>query len=158
MSDNPFWDYSLKLYRRSGVAPLCIDLQDRCGANVNLLLFACWVGNLGRQLDEDQLRAAAAEISDWNNRVTQPLRTRRRAIDRAARGAAQEKQRLLAAELDAEREEQIRLLNWYEAHCLSLAASPQEAAIAQNLQRYLAVLGARGELPQLLVTAAALDG
>lgn len=157
MTDNPFWDYSLNLYRRPGIAQLCIDLQDRYGANVNLLLFACWVGNRGRQLDGSKLRAVRAEISDWHTRVTQPLRTRRRALDPAGAGTAREKQRLLAEELDAEQEEQTRLRNWYDAHSASLPVSPPEEAIVQNLMRYLAMLGADGEPPQLLA-ATALEG
>ncbi len=157
MSDNPFWDYSLNLYRQPGIAQRCIDLQDRYGANVNLALFACWAGHLGRQLGDGDLRAVQAEIFDWNRRVTQPLRTRRRALDPHAVGAAQEKQRLLAEELDAEREEQLRLLTWYEAHCPSLSVTQREEAIAQNVQRYLAMLGADAALAQLLVKAAAQE-
>ncbi len=157
MTDNPFWDYSLNLYQQPGIAQLCIDLQDRFGANVNLVLFACWVGNRGRRLDGSNLRAALAEISDWNKRVTQPLRSRRRALDPGRAGVAQEKQRLLAKELDAEREEQARLLNWFDTHSPSLPVAPAEEAIVQNLMLYLAMLGTDGEPPQLLV-AAALEG
>lgn len=158
MSDNPFWDYSLNLYGRPGIAELCIDLQDRYGANVNLLLFACWVGCRGRQLDGNSLRAALAEISDWNKRITQPLRTRRLALDPAATGAAQEKQRLLAEELSAEKEEQARLFNWYGAHRASLEIVAPDQAIGQNLALYLTTLGASGDQTQLLLAAAAHQG
>lgn len=158
MTDNPFWEYSLNLYRRPGIAQLCIDLQDRYGANVNIVLFACWVGNRGRQLDDNSLRAAVAEISGWNKRITQPLRTRRRALDPAVTGAAQEKQRLLAEELDAEKEEQARLLNWYGAHRASLEIVPPDQAIGQNLAIYLTTLGASAEQTQLLLAAAVLEG
>ena len=40
----PFWDFSLAVYGRPGVAPACLALQQRHGADVNLLLFCAWFG------------------------------------------------------------------------------------------------------------------
>ena len=39
---SPFWRFSLQLYRLPGVAEACIELQEKCGADVNLLLFLLW--------------------------------------------------------------------------------------------------------------------
>ena len=48
---NPFWRFSLRTYRAPGVQEACLALQDRCGADVNLLLFCGWTGRDGRALD-----------------------------------------------------------------------------------------------------------
>ena len=57
--DCAFWDFSLEAYARPGVAPACLDLQERHGADVNLLLFACWLSASGRGALDAALLAAA---------------------------------------------------------------------------------------------------
>ena len=61
MSDflpHPFWNFSLELYAGEGVAEACLDLQERRGCDVNILLFCCWLGASGRPtLTADRLRA-----------------------------------------------------------------------------------------------------
>lgn len=42
LTPSQFWDYSVARYGQKEVAPLCLDLQDNYGVNVNLLLFMCW--------------------------------------------------------------------------------------------------------------------
>jgi uncharacterized protein (TIGR02444 family) len=39
-----FWRFSLAFYERPGVADALIALQDREGFDVNLVLFALWLG------------------------------------------------------------------------------------------------------------------
>ncbi len=39
---SPFWDYSLGIYRKPGVADACIALQDEFGLDVNMLLACLW--------------------------------------------------------------------------------------------------------------------
>jgi len=54
-----FWCFSLAFYERPGVPGALIALQDRDGFDVNLVLFALWLGISGRQpLDGDALAAA----------------------------------------------------------------------------------------------------
>ena len=61
MSDflpHPFWNFSLEIYSGEGVAEACLDLQERRGCDVNILLFCCWLGASGRPtLTADRLRA-----------------------------------------------------------------------------------------------------
>jgi len=45
-SGNPFWDFSLAVYRRPGVAAACLRLQDEAGVDVNLLLYFCWLATV----------------------------------------------------------------------------------------------------------------
>jgi uncharacterized protein (TIGR02444 family) len=46
--DEAFWCFSLAFYERPGVADALIALQDRDGFDVNLVLFALWLGISGR--------------------------------------------------------------------------------------------------------------
>src|SRR5262249_40267230 len=50
-----FWNFSLKVYGRPGVAAACIALQDGLGLDVNLLLYCCWHGRARRRLEAADL-------------------------------------------------------------------------------------------------------
>ena len=39
-----FWRFALGFYARPGVAPACLELQDRHGKDVLIALYCCWVG------------------------------------------------------------------------------------------------------------------
>ena len=81
-----FWDFSLEIYAKPGVAQACLALQDECGADVNLLLFCCWAG----PLDEIAMRRGvvvcvgqgdAVFLGMENQRDSHaPCRCRRRAL------------------------------------------------------------------------------
>ncbi len=75
---NPLWTYSLRLYKRPGVAPACIALQDRLGVDVNLLFFCLWMAASGRRLTPATLRLAAGFARVWTTNVVGPLRGTRR--------------------------------------------------------------------------------
>ncbi|MBT8440796.1 MAG: TIGR02444 family protein [Gammaproteobacteria bacterium] len=78
--DSPFWDFSLSIYGRPGVADACLFLQDRYGLDVNLILFCVWVGSTGRgSLAEPAIDACVSRTSDWRECVIEPLRQIRRA-------------------------------------------------------------------------------
>ena len=40
---SPFWKFSLGYYRGAGVSEACLELQDRCGVDVNVVLFLLWM-------------------------------------------------------------------------------------------------------------------
>src|SRR6202007_2858796 len=53
------WRFSLGFYSRPGVSAALIALQDRAGRDVNLTLFALWLGASGRgQLTDEELEIA----------------------------------------------------------------------------------------------------
>ena len=108
--ENPFWDFSLALYGTEGASRACIDLQDRLGADVNLLLFCCWAGRQGRRLAGGELDRLEAASADWRARVIGPLRAVRRALRQADdAGARALYDNVKAQELAAERIAQDRL-------------------------------------------------
>jgi uncharacterized protein (TIGR02444 family) len=73
-----FWRFSLSLYRMENVAPSCISLQDGCGLDVNMMLFALWLGSKGRALAAQDLRDADAAVKEWRTQAVIALRGVRR--------------------------------------------------------------------------------
>jgi uncharacterized protein (TIGR02444 family) len=115
---HPFWNFSLELYAGEGVAEACLDLQERRGCDVNILLFCCWLGASGRPtLTAERLRAILAASEAWQADVVKPLREmRRRLKDKVWPGALPEtvdavRRRVADAELSAEHAEQLALVS-----------------------------------------------
>jgi uncharacterized protein (TIGR02444 family) len=75
------WRFSLAFYEIPGVAQALIALQDRDGLDVNLILFALWLGLSRRsRLDSDRLAAADRAICGIRSEVVEPLRALRRRL------------------------------------------------------------------------------
>lgn len=142
-----FWRFSLHAWRAPGVQEACLALQDRCGADVNLLLFCAWAGRAGRVLDASSLRSAVDRVGDWQSAVVAPLRLARRglkhhAADPVVAGlAAPLRQRLLALELELERVEQSLLAQLESQWAPPSHPVAPSHAITANMATYLASLG-----------------
>ena len=84
MSDflpHPFWNFSLEVYGGDGAARACLDLQERRGADVNLLLYCAWLGASGRgTVTVEKLRAIIADVAKWQTEVVRPARALRQKI------------------------------------------------------------------------------
>jgi uncharacterized protein (TIGR02444 family) len=143
---HPFWDYSLALYRQSGVEAACLAMQDRRGLDVNLLLLCCWAAAAGLPpLTERQLREAIALAGPWTQAVVGPLRKLRRQLRAGHRPfpapqVEAVRKRVLSAELDAEHAAQLQLAGLVGK--VDPAATPaRDAAAARlaagNLAHYL---------------------
>jgi uncharacterized protein (TIGR02444 family) len=99
------WAFTVAMYGRDGVAKLCLDLQDRCGLDVNMLLFMFYLGQKG--LAPHSVNALEEAVRDWRDNVIIPLRQTRRFLRDEPRKAAQDlRQKVKADELQAERIEQ----------------------------------------------------
>lgn len=119
MSDflpHPFWNFSLELYGGDGVAEACLDLQERRGCDVNILLFCCWLGVSGRPtLTAERLRAVLKASDAWQGKIVRPLREVRKLLkDRTWAAVLPEtidatRRRVADAELAAEHAEQLEL-------------------------------------------------
>lgn len=101
------WGFATALYRRPGVAPACLALQDGYGADIPLLLAAIWHGETGRgRLDRGQAGDWRACARLWRSTAIVPLRAARTAIRPAAKADPaidRLRRAILAAELAAER-------------------------------------------------------
>jgi uncharacterized protein (TIGR02444 family) len=147
-----FWRFSLALYARPGVAGALIALQDRAGADVNLVLYALWLGVRGVRLDAAALAEAAAAIAPINGAAVAPLRGMRRQLrDTDDPGRAALRRRILGLELAAERLVQSRLS--------ALHSSGQEGDRAGIAAANLALcLGDAHQEPEAAAVLGALRG
>src|SRR5262245_54106329 len=111
----PIWPFARALYARTGVAEACLDLQHRHGADVDLLIYAVWLGASGRGVvapaDLAGLRAAAAS---WHADIVLALRSVRRRLKLPFGHAPAPEtgglsRLVLDAEIDAER---LQLETW----------------------------------------------
>ncbi len=149
---SPFWDFSLRLYARPGVAEACLRLQDRHGIDVNMLFFCLWLGSEGQGLSRRDIARLIAKVRTLHEQVVKPLRLARTVLKRML--AAEEdvlppaagalRAAVKKSELDAEHLEQI---------VLAASRPPSRNAAAQrrageapgraNAELYFAVHGAR---------------
>lgn len=148
-AENPFWQYSLKLYARDGVEPLCLRLQNHYSANVNLLLWAVWLAEQQVRLDSARLQQAQALIAPYQDRYVEPLREMRNQLTSSSQQCLRKK--ILAAELEAEKAVQDELYQCYISERWSEDLS-REALLSENMMCVLAFYNASAELPQSLAT------
>ena len=71
-----FWAWALEAYARPGVADACIELQDRHGQNVPLVLWVVWAG---RHAGGGDLERGAALAARWET-AAGALRSVRRSL------------------------------------------------------------------------------
>lgn len=73
--DGPLWRFATRVYGRPGVAQACLALQQRFDADVNLLLFAAWLGaERGMALSVPLSRLAQRRVDAWHEDIARPLR------------------------------------------------------------------------------------
>jgi len=137
MNAGGFWSYSNDVYRRPGMAPLCLEAQDRFGLDVNFLLYCLYAGQRGHRLLPDALAWLEEEIAPWREQAVWPLRSARRWIKAEGLGGTPQpefRSQVLALELEAERLQQLEM----EKHLPEQAGQPSAAVAAANLAVYIA--------------------
>jgi len=140
-SGSPLWRFSLALYRRPGVADACLTLQDRCGADVNLLLFLLWLAASRCRLAPAQLTEIDATVREWRNNVVVPLRRLRRALKHdaplvAPAVAERFRSRIKTMELKAERLQQEASYALARSLKRGAADTSPDAAARANVAAY----------------------
>jgi len=73
-----FWDFTLSIYRRDGVSPALISLQDQLGLDVNFLLFCLFAGTRGHALGDTDFARLEAAAAPLRQNLIHPLRQVRR--------------------------------------------------------------------------------
>ena len=141
----PFWRFSLRFYRQSGVSDACIALQDDCGVDVNLLLFLFWLADDGQLLSAGDVKKLDDAVRDWRNLTIIPIRDTRRKLKGArtlVEAGEQEafRNKVKAIELDAERLQQEALYAFTQSGPLGKPADPRAAARG-NVSAYERVMG-----------------
>jgi uncharacterized protein (TIGR02444 family) len=130
-----FWRFALQLYAKPGVAPACLELQDRHGKDVLIALYGGWLGASGRgRMDAAALARAEDAARPWRQQVVEPLRRTRHALKGIA-GADELYSRMKKIELDAERVAMQRLAPLAPAPC-AVPAAERVADARANLTLY----------------------
>jgi uncharacterized protein (TIGR02444 family) len=166
------WRYAVAAYARPEVREACLALQDRHGADVNLLLLCAWRAAVGAPaLGTEDLAACAAAVEPWRRGAVERLRGVRRRLEAAAVPALRAE--VLAAELDAEYVEQALLMRALQLrgrldalrHGVrgrrGGAAGGRDEVAMRSLLAYCALLGVApegGTLARLRTIARAVSG
>jgi uncharacterized protein (TIGR02444 family) len=150
------WRFSLAVYAAPGVASHCVDLQDRCGADVNLLLAAAWVGASGRgMIATGDLASLDRTVGPLRRAVVEPLRAVRRWLKPVAGhgddgGLGDLRARIKALELEAERCVQARLAALLAPRPVIDPSTLRLVAASRNVETYLRHLGAAASAGPLI--------
>jgi uncharacterized protein (TIGR02444 family) len=155
--DEAFWGFSLAFYEWPGVAGALITLQDRDGFDVNLVLFALWLGISGRgPLSGDALTAAERVAGKLRSEIVEPLRGLRRKLRQYPDSDVQRlREGVKALEIAGEKLVQARLARIAGSGCAGISAAGWRAAAHANLALYLGAEGVRSK--EAAVIEEALD-
>ena len=143
---SPFWSFSLGYYRGAGVSEACLELQDNCGVDVNVVLFLLWMASSQqRQVGADAVKRLADKVRPWQVDVIGPIRTLRRRLKSDAplldKGSAELfRTRIKAVELESERLQQEAM--YALASGIASEPAPSAAAAARaSIAAYQQALG-----------------
>jgi uncharacterized protein (TIGR02444 family) len=154
--DSAFWKFSLAFYARPHVANACLELQDRAGVDVNLLLYLLFLAHDDRQVGRDDVARLDALIAAWREHVVLPLRALRRELKTGiAPVPVADSEALRSAikrdELEAERIEQELLERLAPVSTLGKPAASSDTAARANLAAYGGFLNGLPEAPVALL-------
>jgi uncharacterized protein (TIGR02444 family) len=134
-----FWTYTLEFYRRDGVQPAVIHLQDARGADVNLLIHAAWTAALGLPATTGaQASTLADSVAAWRDTAIEPLRAVRNALRPGVAHVPEEeckalRGQVLKLEIESERIEQAVLEAGTPGAAGCEPGEPDPALVAANL-------------------------
>ena len=158
------WPFSLAVYHDDAVQKECLDLQDRHGIDINMLLFCAFVGAVhGAIISEHHMRDAVSLITAWNASVVRALRQVRRELKLFAADpspiqlAARElRTSVKAAELGAEQIEQAMLETFAATRLADWQLAEPASAATANVRTLLTACGdpTPSQLPIKLLAAA----
>jgi len=140
-----FWDFSVRTYRCKGVPAASLALQNQCGADVNVLLFCCWMGATRGQFTAANFAGLTRFSNTWAERVVRPLRGVRSWMKLegcqdpllANTDCMDLREQVKAVEFAAEQlQEQVMQTLFESVPAIELSASEQVDAALHNLQRY----------------------
>jgi uncharacterized protein (TIGR02444 family) len=157
-SGHPFWEFSLQLYARHGVAEASLALQERFDADVNMLFFMLWAAESRRALIVPDISELIALVQPWRDEVVRPLRAARRFLKTTTWKTSETdslRKRIQAQELDAERLQQLFLETRLNSFAICAAADCDDCA-AQNLNNYAASIDAEFPDEEVSVLLSAL--
>lgn len=130
---NDLWDFALNFYQQPGIEQSCLELQNEFDLSINRLIFACWGGVQGYELDS----VSFDEADHWQQEMTHPLRGVRYKVRERKQVSSEYDacyQKLRQAELACE---QVELALLYQQSQVAAHAVPSSGLIEENLHSYL---------------------
>jgi len=124
------WRFVLDFYALEGVSAACLELQDRLGVDVTVLLHAVWLHcRHGQTPDTAAIETFDAAVRPWRTQVTVPLRALRRMLKSApfpipADIVARTRRHIADAELGAEQGAFALLVDMYARIGMADSAAP----------------------------------
>ncbi|VUD53650.1 hypothetical protein TDB9533_01877 [Thalassocella blandensis] len=155
------WDFANRVYSRSEVETLSIELQDQCGANVNIMLWSCWLEHEGIRLPQSCLSDVTQIIDEVSHETVDKLREVRRFLKTSKHFTKVQalgiRKHILSAELVIEKVLLQRLQDLTCRFLETLTLAPDETAL--DLHFYLQSLDipAAKNKAEILLRACAED-
>lgn len=75
--NSELWTYSTQIWTLPEVETICLELQNSYDANINMLLYCCWVGDKNLNLNDDDLQTLLDAVQPWQT-IIKPLRDSRK--------------------------------------------------------------------------------
>ncbi len=134
------WSFSLQIYKQPGVEEACLTLQDSIGADINILMYCCWRG----EISNDEIKDLVTLIPSWQNEVVKGLRDVRRKIKQLlsancepSRNIKELRGKVAALELESEKIEQTMLSSFAKNYS---TGERSKSASRSNLLKYTSLL------------------
>jgi len=152
------WDFAVSLYGQDGVEEACLALQNRLGADVNMMIFCVWLAACGNgSANLAQFLGSALKLSrDWRHALVEPLRSCRQSLKEFAASAQDAhldnaallnlRDHVKTCELEAERLQILALANLVEMGVSEIVPSRDCAARQEahsNLDVYFTATGVK---------------
>jgi uncharacterized protein (TIGR02444 family) len=159
---HPAWDFVARLYAAPGVAPACLELQERHGVDVTFMLFCLWRGSADAKPLGENMRALSDMAREWRDAVVLPLRAARRRLKAEATASSRPEtktlhQTVLAAEIDCEHAELLMLADRAETLCGPPDGGGSAAVMAGNLAGFFEASGIKPAAQDAVAIAAIRD-
>ncbi|MFM9886425.1 MAG: TIGR02444 family protein [Burkholderiales bacterium] len=151
--DTPtIWPYVLRLYGVPEFGPAGIALQDSVGADVDILLYLCFLADRSRQARQDDAARIDASIKAWRENVVKPVRALRRQLKDGIAPvplAVSDPIRNIVKniELDVERIQLEALEREFPAESMAASNLDRQALARENVMAYAATLGGFPDQP-----------
>jgi uncharacterized protein (TIGR02444 family) len=150
--ESPLWRFSLAVYRGAGVQEECLDVQERHGVDVNLLMLCAYVGAIeGAVLSASDVAEALEASGAWHGNVVKALRQVRQTMKPWGAGEGTFSRvveavrvKVKGAELESEQIEQAMMWAWLRAQAGQLRQREPRQALAANVFALLVRCGATG--------------
>ena len=157
--DTDFWSFSLRVYALPGVADVLLELQNRYGGDINLVLFCAWHAATGRgELLTERIRVLDDHLRPWRDSILKPLREVRHLIGNETAfvtltHSREARARVLDAELTCEQVAQQLLESLAEIRPAAVTEKRAAEVFRANLQAYCGYLGVPLDVQQPVLQA-----